>query len=205
MSEPKPFASLSSGLLARKGALALPCAPRASARLAEISRISAGTTWVSRRPSPLEAPRDEEHDAFGEPIAEHPALHGHAGLTPVNSPVHTQQAEIEDRLQGTGGRDSTRAKTSMRPRRSSIESDELPAQPVEAKAPDVRGAVRFRLRSVRRAPKPRACPGQQGEGCVHSPARSGTSPEAAPGLCPERSLGSASRHRRSRPVPRWNA
>ena len=49
-------------------------------------------------PKPVEAPRDAEHDAFGEEIAEHPVLNGHAGLTPVHSPVHTQQAEIADRL-----------------------------------------------------------------------------------------------------------
>ena len=52
-------------------------------------------------PKPVEAPRNSEHDAFGEPIAEHPTLHGHAGLTPVNSPVHTQQAEIVDRINGS--------------------------------------------------------------------------------------------------------
>src|SRR5438128_1701904 len=49
-------------------------------------------------PKPAPVARDEEHDAFGEPIVEHPLLNGHAGLTPVDSPVHSQHAEIEGRL-----------------------------------------------------------------------------------------------------------
>jgi len=49
-------------------------------------------------PKPAAVPvRDEDHDAFGEDIAEHPRSHP-TGLTPVHSPVHTQQAEIEDRF-----------------------------------------------------------------------------------------------------------
>jgi len=39
---------------------------------------------------------DSEHDAFGEVIPAHP--HNLAGLTPVESPVHNQQAEIAGRL-----------------------------------------------------------------------------------------------------------
>jgi len=49
-------------------------------------------------PKPAELPeRDEEHDAFGEEIEEQPRIHP-TGLTPVHSPVHTQHAEIADRL-----------------------------------------------------------------------------------------------------------
>jgi hypothetical protein len=48
-------------------------------------------------PKPAEAPRDEEHDAFGEDVVEHPRAHP-TGLTPIQSPVHTQQAEIADRF-----------------------------------------------------------------------------------------------------------
>jgi len=48
-------------------------------------------------PKPTDAPRDEDHDAFGEDVVEHPRVHP-TGLTPVHSPVHTQQAEIADRL-----------------------------------------------------------------------------------------------------------
>jgi hypothetical protein len=48
-------------------------------------------------PKPAEAPRDATHDAFGEDVVDHPRAHP-SGLTPVGSPVHSQQAEIADRL-----------------------------------------------------------------------------------------------------------
>jgi predicted HicB family RNase H-like nuclease len=48
-------------------------------------------------PKPAEAPRDEDHDAFGEDVVEHPRAHP-TGLTPIQSPVHSQQAEIADRF-----------------------------------------------------------------------------------------------------------
>ena len=48
-------------------------------------------------PKPADPPvRDDEHDAFGEVVPAHP--HNLAGLTPVDSPVHGQQAEIAGRL-----------------------------------------------------------------------------------------------------------
>jgi hypothetical protein len=49
-------------------------------------------------PKAAEAPRDEEHDAFGEELTPHPTRNPLAALTPVGSPVHEQQAEIVDRL-----------------------------------------------------------------------------------------------------------
>src|SRR4051794_28696550 len=48
-------------------------------------------------PKAAEAPRDEDHDAFGEDVVEHPRAHP-TGLTPVGSPVHDQQAEIVERF-----------------------------------------------------------------------------------------------------------
>ena len=48
-------------------------------------------------PKPAEAPAlDAEHDAFGDVVPAHP--HKLAGLTPVDSPVHGQQAQIAGRL-----------------------------------------------------------------------------------------------------------
>jgi hypothetical protein len=48
-------------------------------------------------PKPTSTPApDAEHDAFGEVIPAHP--HNLAGLTPVESPVHKQQAELTGRL-----------------------------------------------------------------------------------------------------------
>ena len=41
--------------------------------------------------------RNSEHDTFGEEISDEPRNHP-TGLTPVQSPVHGQQAEIADRL-----------------------------------------------------------------------------------------------------------
>lgn len=56
-------------------------------------------------PKPAEPPvRDAEHDAFGEVVAAHP--HKLAGLTPVESPVHDQQAEIAGRLSAFTPEDS---------------------------------------------------------------------------------------------------
>jgi hypothetical protein len=48
-------------------------------------------------PKPSDAPRDADHDAFGDDVVEHPRAHP-TGLTPVGSPVHNQQAEIADRF-----------------------------------------------------------------------------------------------------------
>ena len=53
-------------------------------------------------PKPAEAPRDSTHDAFGEDVVEHPRAHP-TGLTPIQSPVHHQQAEIADRFAAEEG------------------------------------------------------------------------------------------------------
>jgi hypothetical protein len=112
-------------------------------------------------PKPVEAERDNEHDAFGEPIAEHPALHGHAGLTPVNSPVHSQQAEIEDRFNEP--EDSTDEGEEVDETAEIVEEfDELPVQPVEARAP-MYVVPSAPAPIARRAPKPRAVAGSKGK------------------------------------------
>jgi hypothetical protein len=95
--EPKPFASLSSGLLARKGAARPAMRPQgfgqAGASLEDLGWNDMG--FEPPKPAHNPAP-DEEHDAFGEVIPAHP--HNLAGLTPIESPVHNQQAEIAGRL-----------------------------------------------------------------------------------------------------------
>lgn len=97
MAEAKPFASLSSGLLARKGAARPAMRPQgfgqAGAGLEDLGWNDMGF----EAPKPAIAPRDDSHDAFGDDLVEHPRVHP-TGLTPVNSPVHTQQAEIADRF-----------------------------------------------------------------------------------------------------------
>lgn len=98
-SEPKPFASLSSGLLARKGAARPAMRPQgfgghAGANLEDLGWDDMGF----EPPKPADAARDGEHDAFGQELAPHPLRNPLAALTPVGSPVHEQQAEITDRL-----------------------------------------------------------------------------------------------------------
>ena len=166
-SEPKAFASLSSGLLARKGAARPAMRPQgfgqAGAGLEDLGWNDMGF----EPPKAATAPRDETHDAFGEEIAEHPALNGHAGLTPVNSPVHTQQAEIADRFNGANDEDEELDETAEQ-----FQADaEAPFEPVaeapfepaaEAPAPVVAVAAPVRA-APRRSSKQRSAPGLKGK------------------------------------------
>jgi hypothetical protein len=100
--EAKPFASLSSGLLARKGAARPAMRPQGFG--GQVGNGLEDLGWNDmgfEPPKPAEASRDESHDAFGDDVVEHPHAHP-TGLTPVHSPihspVHTQQAEIADRF-----------------------------------------------------------------------------------------------------------
>ncbi|HET9811074.1 MAG TPA: hypothetical protein VFP53_05190 [Sphingomicrobium sp.] len=96
-SEAKPFASLSSGLLARKGAARPAMRPQGFGQMGAGLEDLGWNDMGFEPPKPAdEADRDSEHDAFGEVIPAHP--HNLAGLTPVESPVHNQQAEIAGRL-----------------------------------------------------------------------------------------------------------
>ena len=100
MGEPKAFASLSSGLLARKGAARPAMRPQGFG-----GRVGAGLEdlgWNDmgfEPPKPAIAPvRDEDHDAFGEELPDQPLRNPLAALTPIASPVHDQQAEIAERF-----------------------------------------------------------------------------------------------------------
>ena len=96
-SEAKPFASLSSGILARKGAARPAMRPQGFGQGAQGLEDLGWNDMGFEPPKPAEAPRDEDHDAFGDDVVEHPRAHP-TGLTPIGSPVHDQQAEIEDRF-----------------------------------------------------------------------------------------------------------
>jgi len=97
--EPKPFASLSSGLLARKGAARPAMRPQGFGAQTGSGLEDLGWNDMGfEPPKPADAPRDAEHDAFGEELTPHPTRNPLAALTPVGSPVHDQQAEIVDRL-----------------------------------------------------------------------------------------------------------
>jgi hypothetical protein len=146
-SEPKPFASLSSGLLARKGAARPAMKPQGFGQMGGGNLEDLGWNDMGfEAPKPVEAPRDATHDAFGEDVVDHPRAHP-TGLTPVGSPVHDQQAEIEDRL-GTDELDE--------------EFDET-AEPFEAESEPVPVKHVASAPAPRRAPRPRSAPGTKGK------------------------------------------
>ncbi|MEO7750151.1 MAG: hypothetical protein ABIS09_02375, partial [Sphingomicrobium sp.] len=102
-SEAKPFASLSSGLLARKGAARPAMRPQGFGQTGPAGIEDLGWDDMGfEPPKPAALPRDASHDAFGDDFAEHPRSHP-TGLTPVQSPVHSQQAEIVHRLGADDG------------------------------------------------------------------------------------------------------
>ena len=106
--EPKPFASLSSGLLARKGAARPAMRPQGFGAQTGSGLEDLGWNDMGfEPPKPADAERDAEHDAFGEELAPHPLRNPLAALTPIGSPVHEQQAEIADRLNEVDGEEES--------------------------------------------------------------------------------------------------
>jgi hypothetical protein len=97
--EAKPFASLSSGLLARKGAARPAMRPQGFGQVGNGLEDLGWNDMGFEPPKPADTDRDETHDAFGDDVVEHPRAHP-TGLTPVGSPVHDQQAEIVERFNG---------------------------------------------------------------------------------------------------------
>jgi hypothetical protein len=96
MGEPKAFASLSSGLLARKGAARPAMRPQGFGAQTGAGLEDLGWNDMGfEPPKPAAAPvLDEDHDAFGEELPEQPLRNPLAALTPIPSPVHDQQAEL---------------------------------------------------------------------------------------------------------------
>ena len=95
--EAKPFASLSSGLLARKGAARPAMRPQGFGQVGNGLEDLGWNDMGFEPPKPADVARDSNHDAFGEDVVEHPRAHS-TGLTPIGSPVHDQQAEIAERF-----------------------------------------------------------------------------------------------------------
>lgn len=148
MSEPKPFASLSSGLLARKGAARPAMKPQGFGQMGGGNLEDLGWNDMGfEPPKPAEAPRDASHDAFGEEIDDEPKAHP-TGLTPVQSPVHTQHAEIADRLGVEEDFDEEDVDDTAEP----LESEPAPVAVLPTFDP-----------APRRAPRPRAAPGSKGK------------------------------------------
>ena len=99
MGEPKSFASLSSGLLARKGAARPAMRPQGFGQVGSGVEDLGWNDMGFEPPKPVVAPlRDADHDAFGEELPDEPLRNPIAALTPIASPVHDQQAEIAERF-----------------------------------------------------------------------------------------------------------
>ena len=150
-SEAKPFASLSSGLLARKGAARPAMKPQGFGQMGGANLEDLGWNDMGfEPPKPAETPRDETHDAFGEEVDDHPRVHP-TGLTPVQSPVHTQHAEIADRLGTEEAEDEEFDETAA----PFDQADE----PVLKVKPAVAAVVP--IPAPRRAPRARSAPGSK--------------------------------------------
>ncbi len=151
--DPKPFASLSSGLLARKGAARPAMRPQGFGQVGGNLEDLGWNDMGFEAPKAVPASRDEDHDALGDDIVEHPRANHPTGLTPIDSPVHTQQAEIIDRL-------------SVDDSEQFDETAELyeqsEAQP-EAVPVVVPVAAHVAVSTPKRAPRSRAAPGSKGK------------------------------------------
>jgi len=162
VAEAKPFASLSSGLLARKGAARPAMRPQGFGQSGHGLEDLGWDDMGFEPPKPAEAPRDDTHDAFGEEVVEHPRAHP-TGLTPLDSPVHHQQAEIVDRLGADEAEDEEIDDTAeiYEP-----EADEVAGEPpaaIIAVPTAVARAATAPAPAPRRAPRPRSAPGSKGK------------------------------------------
>ena len=154
-SEAKPFASLSSGLLARKGAARPAMRPQGFGQAGNGLEDLGWNDMGFEPPKPAEPARDATHDAFGEEVIEHPRAHP-TGLTPVQSPVHDQQAEIAQRLNG--------ADEDQIDETDEVESNDEIAEvagPVEKTPLRIVAAPVVPPPAPRRAPRPRSAPGSK--------------------------------------------
>ena len=158
--EPKAFASLSSGLLARKGAARPAMKPQGFAQMGGGSLEDLGWNDMGfEPPKPAVVPiRDEEHDAFGQELPDQPVRNPLAALTPVDSPVHGQQAEIADRFAASDNDEADEEYD------ETAELYEPEAEPEAAESPEPvihASPVPSVRTSVRSAPKPRSAAGSK--------------------------------------------
>ena len=165
-SEAKPFASLSSGLLARKGAARPAMRPQGFGQGANGLEDLGWNDMGFEPPKPSDAPRDATHDAFGEDVVEHPRAHP-TGLTPVGSPVHHQQSEIADRLSSDSAEEDEEFDETAElydPEADDTAAVEAPvsvaATPTPAPAPV---PVPAAVMAPRRVPRARSAPGSKGK------------------------------------------
>ena len=172
-SEPKPFASLSSGLLARKGAARPAMRPQGFGGQAGAGLEDLGWNDMGfEPPKAAEAERDTDHDAFGEELAPHPLRNPLAALTPVASPVHDQQSEIAGRLSVADEAEEnveTEAEAEIFDEdydetAELVDIDELPVALVPQPEPEPEPApAPIAIARPVRQPKPRSAPGAKGK------------------------------------------
>jgi hypothetical protein len=160
-SEAKPFASLSSGLLARKGAARPAMRPQGFGQVGNGLEDLGWNDMGFEPPKPAEAARDSDHDAFGEDVVDHPRAVHPTGLTPVQSPVHSQQAEIEDRFGTVDEAAEEETDDSAEPYEPELEVEPEP-EPVAEESPVAAPvAMPIAISTARRASRPRAAPGSK--------------------------------------------
>ncbi|MFL6732895.1 MAG: hypothetical protein ACJ8EP_11170 [Sphingomicrobium sp.] len=156
--EAKPFASLSSGLLARKGAARPAMRPQGFGQVGNGLEDLGWNDMGFEAPKPAEVARDSTHDAFGDDVVEHPRVHP-TGLTPVDSPVHHQQAEIVERLNGVEEHEVDEEFDET----AEVYEPEAEEAPVAKKVPAIVVPVAVAAPAPRRAPRPRSAPGSKGK------------------------------------------
>jgi hypothetical protein len=165
MGEPKAFASLSSGLLARKGAARPAMRPQGFGGQTGAGLEDLGWNDMGfEPPKPAVTPiRDDEHDAFGEELPDQPLRNPIAALTPIASPVHDQQAELAERFAShdEDGEDENGEYVDDTAELYDSETEELPTPPVEV-APVPIAAAKVHAAPVRPR-RPRAAPGSKGK------------------------------------------
>ena len=157
--EPKAFASLSSGLLARKGAARPAMRPQGFGQggsgLDDLGWNDMG--FEPPKPASVLAP-DENHEAFGDDLPEVPSR-SLTGLTPIDSPVHSQQAEIAGRLSSftpeDAGEDEEGDETA-----ELYQPEEETFQPSAEHVVHVAPVAKV-ARTTRRAPAPRSAAGSK--------------------------------------------
>jgi hypothetical protein len=164
-SEAKPFASLSSGLLARKGAARPAMRPQGFGQGGNGLEDLGWNDMGFEPPKPAEAPRDSDHDAFGEDVVEHARVHP-TGLTPVHSPVHDQQAEIADRFAADEDENEIDEPAEVCGQLEAELEPEADAEPEpeaeREREPEVRAPVLVSAPAIpRAAPRPRSAPGSK--------------------------------------------
>ena len=157
--EAKPFASLSSGLLARKGAARPAMRPQGFGQVGNGLEDLGWNDMGFEPPKPAEAPRDSTHDAFGDDVIDHPRAHP-TGLTPVGSPVHNQQAEIAERFNGEDEVEEQDLDDSAEIFEPEPTVEAIVEEPVVV---DMPAPAISRAPAPRRAPRPRTAAGSKGK------------------------------------------